>query len=187
MTQPTQHATTQDINAILAARKAAAIAAAKIPAAPISQPKPVQIALPPTKPGVPVAPVAKPATPIIHAQGIVPAAPVSDTDLSSFLSGHLPALISAAQAVVTGPFAFSEVLTLSQVVSQAVHDGLPLAKGAEAAQLVNVIAAYIWDKYATPILPSSVKLFAPVLRSLMLAGIEAAYRFGVKKIGAKPA
>ena len=168
------HATTADIQAIIAAHKAA-VTAQSVPALPMSQPKIHAMSL--DEPAQPVAdpsptPAPKPAP-----------EPVSDAALGDFLSGHLPELIQTAQAIVTPPFAFSEVLQLSQAVSQAVHDGLPLAKGAQAAQVVNLVAGYVWDKYATPLLPPMVRPFGGILRGLMLAGIEAAYRFGVKKVG----
>ena len=61
--------------------------------------------------------------------------------LSAFLEGHLTTLTNAAVALATGRFDCPGAVPLSQVVSQAVHDGLALAKGTEVVQLVDGV----WD------------------------------------------
>lgn len=170
----TQHATKADIEAILAARKQAAIeqaTPASIPALPpqkATQPAPItaqSITQPAAVPSVQVAPPTQ----------------VSDQDVEQFLEDHLPVLIKAAEDVVRPPFSFAEVVHLGLVVSQAVSAGLPQIRGAEARALVVVIVRYLWRKYATPLLPTYARPFAGLLETLIITGIEAAYQMIVKR------
>lgn len=171
---PDQHATTADIQAILKARRDA-VTPQSIPATPLSKPAP---SIPPMKAqsiqAPPPTPAPAPTTP-----------PVSDTDLTTFLGAHLPALKDAAVALGKPPFHFDEVLVLAKAVSGAVSEGMPLVKGTQAGQLVNLITAYLFDTYAAPNLPATVKPFSGVIRSFLLASIEPVYRFIIKKVGQK--
>lgn len=171
MTDSKPHATRADIEAILKARQQASVQ--NIPALPQKQASPT--------PATPTAKVTAQSTPVAPAQPPLTAQAVSDTDLTSFLTRHLPGIQAAAVALATPPFAWTEVLELGQVVSQAVKDGLPMAKGTEAAQLVQVITAYAYDHYLVPALPSNIRPFAPLLRPLVLQAIEAAYQLAVKR------
>ncbi|MDP9763827.1 hypothetical protein [Deinococcus enclensis] len=169
-------ATKADIEAILQARKQAAIEQAN------------QVAIP----ALPQKKIPTPETAAVIAQSItqpaslpsVQAAPstvVSDKDVERFLEDHLPMLIKAAQDLVTPPFNLMEVVQLGTAVSQAVAAGLPQIKGAEARALVVVLVRYLWRKHATPLLPASVKPFAGMLETLIVMGVEAAYQLVVKR------
>lgn len=171
MTQP--HATRADIEAILKARRDTISQVQAIPTLP-----PAQAQVAPTSP----------TQPNVTAQGMTattPTAaahtPVSDADLSAFLEKHLPQIQAKAVALATPPFVWTEVLELGQVVSQAVSDGLPLAKDGEAAKIVQVVTGYAYDHYLVPALPASIKPFTGLLRPLVLGGIEAAYQLAVKR------
>ncbi len=172
----TQHATKADIDAILKARREAAIEQA------------TQIAVP----ALPQKKTPTPETAAVIAQSITqpaslpsvqvaPANPDNDQDITRFLEDHLPMLIKAAQDIATPPFHMGEVVQLATVVSQAVAAGLPQVKGAEARALVVVLVRYLWRKYATPLLPPYAKPFAGMLETLIVTGIEAAYQLYVKR------
>jgi hypothetical protein len=174
-----KQASRADIEAILAARKNGTIESTadvrSIPALPPQKPTSTPASLqaqsvPLTQPVAP-APAPVPA----------PTPKVSDTEVSAFLEKHLPALIKAGVDLATPPFVWGEVITLGQVVSDAVREGLPQVKGAEARALVVVIVRYVWRTYATPLLPVMARPFAGLLESLIIAGIEAAYQLAVKR------
>lgn len=101
--------------------------------------------------------------------------PVSDSDLTAFLHAHYPALRQAAIELVQPPFKWQEILTLGQAVSEAVHDGLPLVKGQDAANLVQLITGFLFDTYVAPRLPGAVKIFSGLLRGLLIQAIQFAY------------
>lgn len=172
MTDQTKHATRADIEAILAARKTASITVDNIPARP-------QAAAPAAVPQqVSAESLSRPAT--LPAVVPAPAPQVADGDVEAFLASHLPGLIAATVALVTPPFAWAEVVQLGTAVSAAVSAGLPQVKGAEARVLVVVISRYLWRTYAVPALPGTVRPFAGLLETLLMAGIEAAYQLVVK-------
>ena len=165
-----KHTTTADIEAlvrdkraIIEARKTASIES--IPALP-------------QRTAAAEKPLTQPAA--IQTANLAPKPEVSDADVGAFLDGHLPGLIRATQELVTPPFAWTEVVTLGVAVSEAVRDGLPQIKGAEARALGVVTTRYLWRTYAVPLLPAAVKPFAGLLEQLLITGLEAAYQLVVK-------
>lgn len=185
MTPTQQQASAAAVKAILEARKSAAVEVQSIPALP---PRPT---IP--QPSTPSQPAVKPApTPTITAQSITqpvavpsvqvaPPPQVSDGEVEAFLTAHLPGLTQAAIDLATPPFQISEVIRLGTAVSAAVAQGLPQVRGTEARVLVVVTSRYLWRTHATPRLPATVRPFAPLLETLLIAGIEAGYQIVVKR------
>ncbi|MBZ9713733.1 hypothetical protein [Deinococcus multiflagellatus] len=170
MTQ--KHATRADIEAILKARRDAAVEVQAIPALP-PQKASVKAQSEPAAP-----PLTQPAA--VPSVTVAPTPTVSDADLETFLGKHLPALIAAGQELARPPFTWNEVITLGQGVSAAVAEGLPQVGGLEARVLVVVITRHVWRTYATPLLPAAVKPFTSLLETLIVTSIEAAYKLAVK-------
>ena len=91
---------------------------------------------------LPAVPVATPAA--------VPAAPVvSDADLTAFVTASIPKLITAVRDVVHN-YGVAGILSLAQVVSTLVRDGLPQARVTDACAIVITAAVQI---FLTPLLP----------------------------------
>ena len=170
----TSHATTQDIRDIIAAKRAELENAAKHPPTPVkvlpAQLQTASLNVPAAKVAAQTAAAPTPITP-----------QVSDEDLEAFLNGHLSPLIEATEDLVKPPFAFSEVWKLGAIVSATVADALPLAQGVEAGAIVTVVTRFLWRRYGVPLLPAWAQLLGGVLENLIVASIEAAYRFIVKK------
>ena len=168
------HATKADIEAILKARREAAIEVQAIPALPPARKAEPAIAAQ----SLPTVPITEPvAVPVVET---APEPEVPDAEVEDFLAKHLPALIQAARDLATPPFQFAEVVNLGAAVSAAVSEGLPQVRGKEARALVVVVSRHLWRTYATPLLPAPVRMFAPLLETLLIAGIEAAYQLVVK-------
>lgn len=174
MTQP--RATKADIEAILQARREAAIEQATQVAIPALPQKKIPT---PETAAVVAQSITQPAS--LPSVQVVPASAANDQDIERFLEHYSPMLIKAAQDIATPPFEWGEVVELGKVVSQAVAAGLPQIKGAEARALVVVIVRYLWRKHATPLLPAYVKPFAGMLETLIIMGVEAAYQLVVKQ------
>lgn len=124
-------------------------------------------------------PLTQPAA--VQTANLAPKPEVSDAQVGTFLDGHLPGLIRSTRELVTPPFNFAEVINLGVAVSEAVRDGLPQVKGAEARALVVVTSRYLWRTYAVSQLPATVKPFAGLLEQLLITGLEAAYQLVVKR------
>ena len=162
------HATTLDITAILAARKAAlnsALAAAH--AAAVKPTAPTVIHTQSLPAAVPVATPA-PAVP-------APAAPVvSDADLTAFITRSIPTLTAAVQTVMHD-HGVAGILSLVQVVSTMVRDGLPQAQGQDARAIVISLFSAAVQTFVTPLLPAYARPFVPGLISAGVSALEAIY------------
>lgn len=164
------------VKAILEARKQAAIETVQdIPATPL---QPVTARPGAVQPTVTAQSITQPAA--VPSVQTAPAPQVSDAEVEAFLQAHLPGLIQAARNLAQPPFRFEEVVTLGGAVSAAVAAGLPQARGLEARTLVVVVTRYVWRTHGVPALPAHIRPLAGLLETLMITGIEAAYRLVVK-------
>ena len=172
---PTNHATTLDIQAILIARRAALDAAVAAAHAAVQKPIPgIRTQSLPTKPS----PVAPPAVPAPVAP--VPAPVVSDADLTAFIARSIPVLISATQSIIRD-HGVAGILSLVQVISTLVRDGLPQAQGADARSIVVALFTAAVTTFVTPALPVFVRPFVPGLIRAGISALEAIYQAQVKR------
>lgn len=169
------NATTQDILAILEARR---IQAEKLKRSAETRVRAtVAAADAVAAPNISAVTLAAPATP-----APVTASPVTpDEVLEAFLSKELPGLMAAAQDLIRPPFAFAELRRaadeIAETVSYLVATGLPGLKGLDALALVQVLVRFHLRKYAQSVVPP---LMYPMLERLVVAGIEWLYRTKVK-------
>lgn len=115
--------------------------------------------------------------------------PAGTAELSALLDALLPSIVGGVEqaraAWGDGKLSWAEAvalgMTLQGIVSKAVMQGAPLAKGVDAVNLVTLIFGVIFSRYIMPKLPVWLRPFAPLIWNTLAKGLEALYQTVIRK------
>lgn len=117
------------------------------------------------------------------------AAPITEREVFELITRLLPRIVEgiaqARAALGDRKLSLAEALqlgtTIATLVSQAVKDGAPLVKGADAHLLASALLGALYDVFIPERLPTWLRPFNGALKSAVLGGLELVYQALVKK------